>query len=321
MGKFALQIFAFAASLLLVSCGGRGSSGSQAAVEARKFPPMPSVPSVMTDRNEAYEYIVSKYWDAFLEGSYTCDSTLVNGVPTGEVEKALGTYVTLVGRCSHPFGKKAVGDLFKKLEVYAEANPSSNVFPFFAKNMEKYLYDPNSPVRDEDLYQPFVSRLAVSDLVPEEMKPAYSHDAAMCALNQVGTKAADIVFTDLKGRRRNLHGIKADHTLLFFTNPGCPACREIIGSIEGNQAIARDIQAGKLAVVNIYIDQEIGKWKEHAKDYPATWYSGYDQDYVVRTDVTYNVRAIPSLYLLDGEKKVVLKDAPPEKVIDYLEFI
>ena len=27
----------------------------------------------------------------------------------------------------------------------------------------------------------------------------------------------------------------------------------------------------------------------------------------------YNIRAIPSLYLLDKEKKVIFKDAPPEK--------
>ena len=45
------------------------------------------------------------------------------------------------------------------------------------------------------------------------------------------------------------------------------------------------------------------------------------QDYTIRKDLTYNVRAIPSLYVLDKDKKVVMKDAPVEKVIPYLENI
>ena len=35
-------------------------------------------------------------------------------------------------------------------------------------------------------------------------------------------------------------------------------------------------------------------------------------------DQIYNVRAIPSLYLLDREKRVILKDAPQDKVFEKL---
>ena len=44
-------------------------------------------------------------------------------------------------------------------------------------------------------------------------------------------------------------------------------------------------------------------------------YNGYDPDYAIRTDRLYDVRAIPSLYLLDSEKTVLMKDAPTEKVL------
>ena len=71
------------------------------------------------------------------------------------------------------------------------------------------------------------------------MKPAYGHDAAMSALNQVGTKAADFSFTDLSGKKRTLHGVKADYTLLMFTNPGCDACHEVIESIKANAIIPK----------------------------------------------------------------------------------
>ena len=306
---------------LFPACDGKKDKGAGAPVE-RSFPPMPTVPSMITDANEAYEYIATHFWDAFLGKSYPCDSSLVNGVRNLEVEKAFGMYAALLEmNCSRDFATKAMSGLFSSVERFGKENDSSNVFGFFEKMVPKFLYDPNSPYRDEDLYLPYVSGLSVSDLVSEDMRQAYSYDASMCSINRAGTPAADFSFTDLKGRRHNLHGIKAGHTLLFFSNPGCHACKEIMEKIEGNKVLQTLISDGKLAVVNVYIDRDITEWKALAKDYPASWYSGYDQDYSVRSGVKYNVRAIPSLYLLDSEKNVVLKDAPEERIIQYLEKI
>ena len=72
-------------------------------------------------------------------------------------------------------------------------------------------------------------------------------------------------------------------------------------------------------VLNIYIDEDLKAWKEYMPVYPEDWYNGYDPDYVIRTDVLYNVRAIPSLYLLDKDKTVIMKDAPDTRLFDWLE--
>lgn len=306
--------------LLAAGCGSRAGKEASVTTAVHAFPPAPKVPSVISDPQEAQEYFVVHYWDAFLSESHPCDSAVVNGVKADDVESALGMYITLLER-NIPLaeGKKAMTGFFDRLEKFQQTNTSSNVFGFFLEMVPKYLYDPNSPVRDEDLYLPFVSRLAVSDLVAEDMKPAYSYEARMCSLNQVGSPAADFTFTDILGRRHSLYGIKAGTTLLFFTNPGCPACRDIIQSLTGSPRISALVKEGKLAVVNVYIDQELDKWREYASGYPDSWYNGYDQSYSIRQDVSYNVRAIPSMYILDKDKRVVMKDAPTEKVIQYLE--
>lgn len=315
-----ILLVAFTA-VLFPACAGKKDKGADVPAE-RSFPPMPTVPSVITDANEAYEYIATHFWDGFLDKSYPCDSSLVNGVRNLEVEKAFGMYAALLeNNCRRDFATKAMAGLFSSIERFGKENDSSNVFGFFEKMVPKFLYDPNSPYRDEDLYLPYVSGLSVSELVSEDMKPAYSYDASMCSINRAGTPAADFSFTDLKGRRHNLYGIKAGHTLLFFTNPGCPACKEIAGRIEGNKILQGLISEGKLAVVSVYIDRDIAQWKSYATEYPASWYCGYDQDYSIRSEVRYNVRAIPSLYLLDSEKRVQMKDAPEERVIPYLEKI
>ena len=153
----------------------------------------------------------------------------------------------------------------------------------------------------------------------------------MCSLNRVGTPAADFSFTDTRGRVRTLYGIKAEHTVLIFGNPGCKACQEIMADMESTPEISALIDSGRLQVVDIYIDQDLDDWKEdiyidqdlddwkdHIPEYPAKWINGYDHNYTIRTDLIYNVRGIPSIYLLDAEKTVLLKDATPERVLTAL---
>ena len=281
---------------------------------------MPEPPAVIVEPREKAEYVISNYWNKFLSQAYPCDSNVVNGVLADDVEKALGTFVTFLENvCPIDFGRKAMAGFFDMVEKFQTADTSSNVFGFFEKMVPKYLYDPNSPVRNEDLYLPYVSRLAVSEYSDPDLKPSYSFETQMCSLNMIGSPAADFIFTDLAGKRHTLYGIKAETTLLFFTNPGCPACKEIIESLTSDGKIAALVASGRLAVVNVYIDEELDKWREYASVYPKNWYNGYDQSYIIRSDVTYNVRAIPSLYVLDSEKKVIMKDAPVENVLPYLD--
>ena len=78
------------------------------------------------------------------------------------------------------------------------------------------------------------------------------------------------------------------------------------------------IADGILSVLNIYIDEDLQGWMDYMPVYPDEWYNGFDPDFVIRNDELYSVRAIPSLYLLDKEKRVILKDAPENKMMHYL---
>ncbi|MBR2746874.1 MAG: DUF5106 domain-containing protein, partial [Bacteroidales bacterium] len=181
-----------------------------------------------------------------------------------------------------------------------------------------YLYDPNSPVRSEDLYLPYAEGLSRSDQIDENLRMGYQWEARACGLNRIGTPATDFSFTDTRGRVRTLYGVKAEYTLLIFGNPGCHACQELMAAMRETPEIAALIQAGRLQVVDVYIDQEIDEWKAHIPEYPTDWINGYDQDYVIRTDLLYNVRGIPSIYLLDASKTVLMKDAVEEDVLTAL---
>jgi len=302
--------------LMIALAAGCAGKKTAPAPEAVPFP-SPKVPSMITDQDEALEWVAGHFWDKFLDTTrhYLCDSTHIGGTVTDEVEYQVGVYSTLLQEVRRSVAMKSVASLYDKLEACEKADTASNIFDRLVPILSRYLYDPNSPVRDEDLYYQLVSRLADSPFAGD-MATSYAFETRMCALNPIGSPAADFRFRDLAGRTRTLYSVKARHTLLFFSNPGCPNCQEIIEYIKAN--FSDRVADGSLAVVCVYIDDDIPAWKDYAPSYPREWYCGYDPDGVIRDNLVYCVRAIPSLYLLDEDKTVILKDAPEQRVYEYL---
>ena len=312
-----MRKYLFCLSLsLLCACGSRGGKTVTNEPATREFPQV-EVPSMYTDPLERAAYAASHFWDRFTDTTkaYACDSVTVNGVPMETLESQMGLFASLAGQLSLEEGGKAVARLYERAEAFERKYPETNVFEQLSRWTNHYFYDPNSPVRNEDLYYYYVDRLSRSDLVDSGYRMGYEWDARKCSLNRVGTPAADFSFTDTRGRVRTLYGIKAEYTVLIFGNPGCKACMEIMEAMESTSEIAELISSGRLQVVDVYIDQDIDDWKAHIPDYPKAWINGYDHGYTIRTDLLYNVRGIPSVYLLDADKTVLMKDAPQENVL------
>ena len=290
-------LLAIVLMLSLFSCGRKASAPPRPSLRA--FPRV-EVPSMYESESDRMNYFVQRYWDRFTDTSevFFCDSTTVNGVSLDGLEEAMGMYVTLLER----------------LLAFEKKDSSSNVLEEILSLTEKYLYDPQSPVRDEDKFEVVASRFS-------EGNPRYSFIARMSSLNRVGTPATDFEFTDTKGRLRTLYSIKADYTLLIFGNPDCTACKNLTVAMSGDPRINSLISSGRLKVVDIYIDREVDLWKSKVDEYPSEWINGYDHNFRIREDLIYHVRAIPSMYLLDKSKIVLMKDAPENKLLQYLSSL
>ena len=315
----ALRLLTLSVLSLLCACGPRGGKTVSDTPALREFPRV-EIPSMYTEAVEQASYAVEHFWDRFTDTSrvFACDSATVNGVSLAAVESQMGLFTTLLGQVSPEVGGKAVSRLYDRVDAFERKYPESNVFEESCRLMRHYLYDPNSPVRNEDLYGDFVARLGKSDLIDNGYRMGYEWDARMCRLNRVGTPATDFAFTDTRGWIRTLYSIKAEYTVLIFGNPGCKACQEMMEAMAATPEIATLVDSGRLQVVDVYIDQEIDDWKAHIAEYPKSWTNGYDHNYTIRTDLLYNVRGIPSVYLLDRDKTVLMKDAPQEKVLEAL---
>lgn len=307
--------------LLIVSCGGRKTVGNRA-VTSRPFPDAVP-PGVMDNPEDRAEYMARHWWDGLTDPSstYICDSAHVSGVKKEDVEQKFANWLQILGMTDISFARECVSIMYDRSVACEGRDTSSNQFETLTFLVEKYLYDANSPMRNEDLYGVYAEKLSVSDFVSEEKRSVYAYDARKCALNKIGTTAADFRFSDRKGRVRSLYDIKSDYTLLFFSNPGCKACMDIINSLNGREKVSEMITSGKLSVLNIYIDEDLEEWRSYMSVYPENWYNGFDPDFILRDGDTYNIRAIPSLYLLDGAKTVLMKDAVTENLLAVLEAI
>ena len=301
--------------VLIAGCGQKKAEQFQAL-------PFPDVapPAMMEDAQDRAEYMALNLWNRLLEPSrdYPSDSLLVSGVRRADVEQKFANWVQVLGMTDRTVASKAVASLYDKALACETRSPASNAFETLTDLVEKYLFDPNSPMRDEDLYGIYAAKLSGYEGLSAEMRAKYDRDARQCALNKVGTKATDFRFTDRRGTVRNLYGIEAPYTLLFFSNPGCEACMNIINVLKGEPAISQMIASGMLKVLNIYIDEDLEAWRSYMPIYPEEWYNGFDPDFVIRNETLYNVRAIPSLYLLDRDKTVLLKDAPEDRMFSAL---
>lgn len=306
---------AVSAVLIVAGCGQRKAEQFQAL-------PFPDVlpPAMMEDPQDRAEYMAQNMWNSLTDPlrTYPCDSLLVSGVRRTDVEQKFANWTQVLGMSSRPVAEKSVSRLYDRALACEKKDTSSNVFETFASLVDKYLFDPNSPLRDEDLYGAYASRLAAYEGYTEVQKEKYARDARLCALNKVGTKAADFRFADRRGKIRTLYGVVAPYTLLFFSNPGCEACMSIINVLKEDPQISGMISSGRLKVLNVYIDEDLDAWRSYMPIYPDEWYNGFDPDFVIRNETLYNVRAIPSLYLLDSDKTVLLKDAPENRMFEYL---
>ena len=317
-------IFIAAALVLSAACNGGNQQNENKERAEQEFKALPfpdvQVPSMISDQHEAYKYLAENYWNGITDPSrnFRCDSLYVSGVPQEVLEQKFANWTAVLDNVETGLAVKSVGRLYDRAYECEKRNSSSNVFETFVELAQKYLYDPNSPLRNEEYYLPFVSRYAAYEGLTDVEKGKYEREAHLCALNRIGTRAADFRFADRYGKIRNLYDIESELTLLFFSNPGCEACMNIINTLNGEPMISRLISEGRLAVLNIYIDEDIQAWRSYMPIYPDSWYNGFDPDYVLRGSDIYAIRAIPSLYLLDRDKKVIMKDAPENRLFNYL---
>ena len=154
---------------------------------------------------------------------------------------------------------------------------------YFEDLARHYLENPQSPLHNEMVYSHLLRALPVTS----------QRQFLICqlSLNQQGRLSADFSFVDAKGKKQRLYGIQSPLTLLVFYDPLCEHCQEQMPQIQGESVLQK---TSGLKVV--YVDTNLNP--DVMKDY--------------------YLPVLPSLYLLDAHKRVIVKNGSLQQIVNRL---
>lgn len=299
--------YLFSFICIISACNGQQTNQAETeSIERRTFQ-MVSVPSVITDPKERAVYLAKHYWDAF----DFSDTTLVRFPEV--TEQAVSDYIGMMKYVPAETAASAIKEMMNK------ASADSTMFVYLAGLYEKYLYDPDSPMRDESLFVHVLEAVLEASVLDEVSKIRPAHLLELALKNRVGESAADFVYTLADGKEGALYHVNADYLLLFFYNPDCHACKETTDQLAASPFVAEWSKKGQLKILAVYPDEDLDAWREHLAYMPADWINSYDATMSLKGDEVYDLKAMPTLYLLDKDKRVILKDVTCNQVENYLK--
>lgn len=288
------------------SCSGQPlRSSSEKALPVPSFD-MPAVPDTLTGPEQEEEYLAIHYWDRF---DFTDTAYLYHPAAT---ERIVADYLRLL-QCVSP--QTAVASLRVMMK---QAETEKRMFAYFAELYEKYLYEPASPFNNEEWLIP-VLEVVTHSSVPDEtdkIRPAYLLE--QIRKNRPGTPATDFAFTGADGKTGTLYHTDAGYILLFFYHPDCHTCQETAQEMAASTFLQEKIATGQIKVLAVYPENDPEVWQNHRQAFPASWTNAYDGSGRLQEEELYDFRVFPTLYLLDKTKKVLLKEADFQQIINYL---
>lgn len=298
--------------LLLASC--RAKPGKAEAreleptdstvVQVRVFP-FPEIPATLTEPEARKSYLLTHYWEQF----DFADTTLMNNRDV--TEQGFVNFIALLADGTTP----------EELTRESLANwcagfvGKEHARQVLTQTADDYLFNPNSPFYNENLYGLYLETLLGMLPQTDAMRSSYQFKLKLVKRNNPGNRATDFTYYLPNGTRRTLAAtqVKGDRLLLMFYDPECESCHEVLLQMAADTALAEAVRTGKLSVLAVYTEGNDEAWRKALPDMPKGWTVGTDHE-AVKTEALYDLKAMPSLYLLDGQKTVLLKDAAYEKI-------
>lgn len=216
-------------------------------------------------------WLLCHYWD-------NADFTNLEG---RELEQAFVNYLQLFPIAdSDSLSREGVRILMERAE---SRNSTGKVYSV----AEKYLYNLNSPMADEEKFVYFV---------PWAPNPAYIE--RVLASNRVGSQICEFGFVCENGVRKEFGSIDGTRLLLLF-EIGCRDCRDAIEALKNGAA-------GDVKVVAVAVNSQWEDFLELAGTLPENWVKGFDSAGTIN-GTSFAIRKLPDMYLVDSDGTVLKK--------------
>lgn len=267
--------------------------------------PLPSVPSDLRRPSERAAYVMQHFWD---EMDWS-DALLTDDVEF--MEQNSSNFYSLFSLTDSVSASEAVRRMLDG------ASADKKAYDKVAEIARLYLYEPYSPVADDEAYLVVIDRLIMDKKLDdaELLRLEDMHQTLM--RNRVRHQAVDFEFIDREGRKGSLseEAVKNKYTLLMFYDPDCHDCAELERHLSASSLL--DGKGVGILMASPYGEQD-GLWLEHARTMPAEWTVARTASDDFESDELYDIRVTPTVYLLDRSGKVVAKNLNINTIDDIL---
>ena len=260
---------------------------------------MPDMPPTITSPTDRANYVATHYWERF---------PFAENPDTAFTEQAFVDYIAVLPMADAAERAEGVKTLVCQL-------PQPDMLDRFMDLAAHYLGNPQSPMHSDDLYTDFLRAYVDLPGVDDARKTRPRFLIDNLQKNRVGNVATNFTYYDTHaGKRRTLHNTSAQYLVLYFNDPDCESCQQEM-PVAYVMATLRHPSVGVL-LVNTEKEQGIGMI--NGQPLPNNWIDGYDPGQAITARQLYFLPAMPSIYLLDSQKRILLKDASLEAIEQYL---
>ena len=260
--------------------------------QAQQSFPYPAIPDTLRSVEQRAGYLSEHYWD-----NYNFADTLL--LKSKEVtEQGFVNFIDILNRFNLDNASKGVAhkdiaqkgitrkDITQKGIACFTRKAFSNAAAKerFENLIEHYFEDQLSPVRNDRVYLIFLEEMKNSPCFDETEKERIAFKIKITNKNLPGDIAINFKFKDESGKEHQLSDYKGQKVILYFYDPDCENCHEVSAWLK-QQTIPADIKVLKMIADN-------------------------------HISYMYSLKNMPTIFLLDKENKVILKDCTAQELIE-----
>lgn len=265
--------------------------------QAQQSFPYPAIPDTLRSVEQRAGYLSEHYWD-----NYNFADTLL--LKSKEVtEQGFVNFIDILNRFNLDYASKGVAhkdiaqkDITRK-DIAQKDITQKGIACFtrkafsnaaakerFENLIEHYFEDQLSPVRNDRVYLMFLEEMKNSPCFDETEKERIAFKIKTTNKNLPGDIAINFKFKDESGKEHQLSDYKDQKVILYFYDPDCENCRKVSAWLK-QQTIPADIKVLKMIADN-------------------------------HISYIYSLKNMPTIFLLDKENKVILKDCTAQELIE-----
>ncbi|MEL6866214.1 MAG: thioredoxin-like domain-containing protein [Bacteroidota bacterium] len=135
----------------------------------------------------------------------------------------------------------------------------------------------------------------------------------------IGKTAPDIEVQRKDGSSIRLHEIDSDYTVLYFWRPGCGHCKKATPNVKAFYQVYQDLGVEILSVCTQHGEGVQSCWDYVAENELEEWIQAVDPYHRSRFIQKFNAQRTPKIYVLDRDKKILLKDFKAENLPEVMD--